>query len=130
MPLLRFTGEVSTPVVISNLDYAVESDNTNIYQNVFRFGVQNIGATPWYGWFGIRLTSTTVDDDDDSTTDYDAPYFKWNVRVGYEFIRSGASKTITVQIPGSRIKDITSLGASVSPSVIINTLVGVYKSLL
>lgn len=130
MPLLRFTGDVTTPVVISSLDYVVDADNTKSYQNVFRFGVQNIGATPWYGWFGIRLTSTTSDDDDDSTTDYDAPYFKWNVRVGYEFIRSGMSKTITIQIPGSRIKDIASLGSSVSPSVIINTLVGVYKSLL
>ena len=115
MPLLRFTGDIETPVVISNVD-----------DNVFSFVIQNIGMSPWVGWFGVNLASIP---EEDSTVE-EAPYFKWNRRSGYKFLAAGASEKFSITVPGVQIFNFTDLVPRVTPSIIINTHMGVYKSLL
>jgi hypothetical protein len=141
VPLLRFTGDIVTPPRISSFDYNLDDDGKVVAStNVFKIGVSNIGGSPWIGWLGVVLTSS-VDYDTYAelylketgnvfTGDYDVPYFRWNKRIGFSFVSPGQSSVLSVQVPGTRIYNLSSLGGTVVPSVIVNTVYGGLKSLL
>lgn len=116
-PLIRFTGPVTIPALISNVDSHIADDgHTVIMHNVFTFEVTNLGHVAWTGWFGIKLTSDTA-------------VFLWNRRAGYDVLSPGESRMFTVIVPGSQIYNYFEFGPRIVPTVVVNTYSGVSKSL-
>lgn len=140
VPLIRFTGDISSPSHISKYDSVTDDDGNVVLNNVFTFGVTNVGKLLWQGWFGVRLTSTVDLDEysaayydetgEEYTGDYETPTFKWNYRTGFEFVSPGQTRMITISVPGSKIYNLSELGSTVIPSIIANTYTGGLLSLL
>jgi hypothetical protein len=140
VPLIRFTGDINTPSRISKYDSITDDDGNVIPNNVFTFGVTNVGKLLWQGWFGIRFTSTVDLEDysaayydetgEEYTGDYETPTFKWNYRTGFEFVFPGQTRMITISVPGSKIYNLSELGSTIIPNIIANTYLGGLQSLL
>jgi hypothetical protein len=115
-PLLRYTGVVESPSSLSSVDHTR-----------FSFGVENVGGSPWFGWFGVRLVSI-VETEDLVSGSYDPPYFVWNKRFGITSISPGSAYSVSVDVPGVQVFNISKLGSHVKWNSIINTLPGVGSS--
>lgn len=114
-PLIRYTGAFDSPSRLSAVD-----------DTSFSFDVENIGGSPWFGWFGVRVVSASSQEDvEDADIDYTPPYFIWNKRIGILSIPPGGKYHATVVVPGSQvfnIKKITEAGSHVKWNSIINTI--------
>ena len=111
-PLIRYTGAFDSPSRLSAVD-----------DTSFSFDVENIGGSPWFGWFGVRVVSASSPEDTD--VEYTPPYFIWNKRTGISSIPPGVNYHATVVVPGSQIfniKKITEAGSHVKWNSIINTI--------
>ena len=111
-PLIRYTGAFDSPSRLSAVD-----------DTSFSFDVENIGGSPWFGWFGVRVVSASSPEDTD--VEYTPPYFIWNKRIGILSIPPGGKYHATVVVPGSQvfnIKKITEAGSHVKWNSIINTI--------
>lgn len=114
-PLIRYTGAFDSPSRLSAVD-----------DTSFSFDVENIGGSPWFGWFGVRVVSASSHEDvEDADIDYTPPYFIWNKRSGVLSIPVDGNYHATVVVPGSQIfniKKITEAGSHVKWNSIINTI--------